>query len=282
MRISICVVATAMMLSCCTLEARGRAHPKTKQHAQSTWAIGVPRYVAGGIVGSTLGVGLPLTAVIMRDKQVWSYNDKLFRKVNMLSIFGSGLGHAIQGRWYRGHGWGFTFGGFYTYVALLSATEEEDNQAFTWTLFIGTKLGELISVWWPPHRSASPLRQIDIDEYVAGGFLGTVVGFGSGHLLQGRGIASAWPYALTQVAALAWASVDSKCEIHCGMIDDSVPGIMLFVISKLIETISVWGISAIDYKIVSPRADPHAPKLALIPLLHERQPKLALQLTVAL
>lgn len=281
MRTIICSVAIVLLAH--TLEARDRAHLKTRQHDESEWSIGVPRYVVGGIVGSTLGVALPLTALISTAVGKES--------PLVLSVLGSGFGHAIQGRWYHGHGWGFTMGGLYTFVALLAAIGEENNRAFAWTLFIGTKLGELISVWWPPRLSARAVARQEITTagYVGGGLLGTVVGFGSGHLVQGRGIAG-WPYTLTQVAALALASVDDKCrtdskgkKTSCGMIDaPAVAGIVLFVISKLMETISVWDLSARDYKIVSPRADPHTPKLALIPLPYAGQPKLALQLTLAL
>lgn len=175
MRAIICGIA--MVLLAHPLEARDRAHLKTKQHDESEWSIGIPRYVIGGIVGSTLGVALPLITVTVLPK--WRYGG--------LAVLGSGFGHAIQGRWWDGPGWGFTMGNMFTLAALSAAIEQEDNRAFAWTLFIGTKLGELITVWLPPRQSARAVahQEMTTAKYVQGGLLGTVVGFGSGHLVQG-------------------------------------------------------------------------------------------------
>ena len=260
----------AMTLSCWQLEARD--DPK-QSHDRQEWEIGVPRYVAGGVVGSTLGVGLPIARIIMlatvgyqRSKFSWS-------------VLGSGLGHAIQGRWWDGPGWGLTMGGYYTYLAL-AATVEENSRALAWTLFLGTKLAELITVWLPPYRSTPVPKELDTSRYVAGGVLGTVYGFGIGHLVQGRGIASAWPYTLTQVTALSLFFTERKCRIRCGMIDfNKVAGFMLMAVSKLMETISLWGISAINYQLIS-TTDKSSPKFTLIPLFYNRQ--LSLRLTMTL
>lgn len=297
MRTLICSVAIVLLTQ--AVEARDRAHLKTKQHEPSEWSIGIPRYVVGGIVGSTLGVALPLTALIIRE---YGRGSELG-----WSVLGSGFGHAIQGRWRDGPGWGFTVGGLYTFAALLEAIAEEDKRTFAWTLFIGTKLGELITVWLPPRQSALASQEITTARFIGGGLLGTFVGFGSGHLLQGRGIAAAWPYTLTQVAALTLASVEDKCrrerrearedtntrrrqrdeaqktwKYHCGMTDSqALAGLLLFSISKLMEIISLWLPSAREYKIVS--ADKlSTPKFAVFPLYHNAQPKLVVQLTTAL
>ena len=269
------VLVVTMIHSCCQLEARGV--PRSKKNRQQ-WSIGIPRYVIGGVIGSTLGVGFPLAHMIMvadGGKNDFSW-----------ALLGSGIGHAVQGRWWDGHGFGFTMGGFYTYAALSGAEGENDNRPFTWTMFLGTKLAELITVWSPPYRSALAPKKMDESRYVAGGTLGTIFGFGSGHLIQGRGIAGAWPYALTQISALSMFYTEEQCRRtkygHCGMIDGSaVMGILFYGLSKIIEIASLWGPSAKNYQIVS-TTDNSSPKLTLIPLFHRQQPKLALRLTVAL
>ena len=235
-----------MVHSCCQLEARDRPRSKKSQNRQQ-WSIGVPRYVAGGIIGSTLGLG---------------------------------LGHSIQGRWWDGHGWGFTMGGLF--ALLLWTGAEKENKPFPLALLLGTKLGETISVWFPPYRSALAPRKIDESRYVVGGMLGTALGFGSGHLIQGRGVAGAWPYTLTQVAALVSAFAEChSCKRHGGFSVRPLFDLMLYVVSRAIEIASLWGPSAKNYQIVS-TTDNFSPKLTLIPLFHRQQPKLALRLTVAL
>ena len=272
MRAIICSVA--MVLLAHPLEASDRAHLKTKQHQPSEWTIGIPRYVIGGIVGSTLGVALPLAAVTILSKS--SYGG--------FGLFGSGFGHAIQGRWWDEQGWGFTMGSLYTLIALAVAEDEKDNRTFAWTLFIGTKLGELVTVWLPPRQSARARQEITTARYVFGGLLGTVIGFGSGHLMQGRGIAGAWPYTLTQVAALSAAFVEEK-KHEDGSFSFTPPvliGGVFWGISKIMEIISVWTPSVREYKIVSPADKPSAPKFAVFPLYHNARPKLVVQLTTAL
>ncbi len=230
--------------------ASGTPAPKESlpQREHNEWAIGVPRYAVGGVVGSLLGFG---------------------------------LGHMIQGRWWDGHGWGFTMGGLFTYLNWEAA--EEQNKTFPLLLFLGTKLGETIDVWMPPLRSDYfPDRQtMTTSRYVTGGILGTIIGFGSGHLVQGRGVA-AWPYALTQVSALATVVAECHSCKEDGSFDPVTPlfGLMMYTLSRVLETISVWWPGARNYEIVS-RA-PSPPKLAIVPLLYSDNPKLALQLTVAL
>lgn len=266
------VLIMAMAHSCCQLEARDRPPSKKRGPDRKPWSIGVPRYVVGGVIGSTLGVGLPLTSIIIHREEV----------VPWPLLCGSGIGHAIQGRWWDGPGWGFTMGGFYTSIALSIAEGEKDNRPFTWTMFLGTKLAELITLWLPPYHSTPTPKEMPIPKYLVGAILGTVFGFGSGHLAQGRGIAEAWPYTLTQISALSMFATERHCSsYHCGMIDGpKLMGMVFYIMSKVIEIASVWGPSARDYHIVS--ADKPSPKLALIPLLDKQQPKLALQLTMAL
>ena len=273
----ICVSVVTMVHSCYQLEARGVPRSKKSQNRQP-WSISTTRYAIGGVIGSTLGVGLPLANMIMVADGGSNY-------FSWASLAG-GIGHAVQGRWWDGHGFGFTMGGLYTYMALAVAEGENDNQPFTWTMFLGTKLAELITVWFPPYQLSLAPKKIDEARYVAGGTLGTVFGFGSGHLIQGRGIASAWPYALTQISALSMFYIEEQCRrtgrIHCGMFDlSAVMGIFFYGLSKIIEIASLWGPSAKNYRIVSTN-DNSFPKLALIPLFHGQQPKLALRLTVAL
>jgi len=268
-----CICSIAIVLLAHTLEARDRAHLKTKQHDESEWSIGIPRYVVGGIVGSTLGVALPLITVTVLPK--WRYGG--------LAVFGSGFGHAIQGRWWDGPGWGFTLGSLYTLAALGIAESMEDKRAFAWTLLIGTKLGELVTVWLPPRQSARARQEITTARFVGGGLLGTFVGFGSGHLVQGRGIAAAWPYTLTQVAALSIVFVECRpCKKSGSFSLHPLSGFFLYGISKLMEIISVWTPSAREYKIVSAADKLSTPKFAVFPLYHDAQTKLVVQLTTAL
>ena len=236
MRTSICI----MILTVICFEAKARDRIQSKKTTKP-WSIGVTRYVAGGIIGSTLGFG---------------------------------LGHSIQGRWWDGHGWSFTMGGLFAFC-LWTVAEREDVSTFPLALWLGTKLGETISVWFPPYRSALAPKKITTSKYISGGVLGTVVGFGSGHLMQGRGIASALPYTLTQVVALSMAFV--VCH---GCKATKQAGLILYAISKTVETISLWGPGIKDYKIVS-ATDKPSPRFTLMPLFHTKQPKLALRFTMA-
>ena len=237
----ICLLVVALAHSCCQLEARDRPRSKKSQNRQQ-WSIGVPRYIAGGIIGSTLGFG---------------------------------LGHSIQGRWWDGHGWSFTMGGLFAFFLWVNTERQNVSLAFPLTLVIATKLGETISVWLPPNRPSLAPKKITTSRYIYGGMLGTIFGFGSGHLIQGRGIASALPYTLTQVAALSTAFV----VCHGCKRTQKWSILTLYAISRAIETISLWGPGIKDYKIVS-TTDNSSPKLTLIPLFHRQQPKLALQFTM--
>ena len=242
MKTSICIIVLAAI--CFEAKARDRVQTnKRKLQNRSTWSIGIPRYVAGGIIGSTLGLG---------------------------------LGHSIQGRWWDGHGWCFTMGGLFTFFLLAEPKRDRVSLKFPWALFIGTKLTEAISVWTPPRRSVPFPKKITTSRYVSGGALGTIVGFGSGHLMQGRGIASALPYTLTQVIALSNAFVVcNDCK------RTQMSSLILYAISKAIEIISLWGPAIRDYKIVSTTDQP-SPSLTIVPLLHAKYPKLALRLTMTI
>ena len=68
--LALCIYSSVLL----TNTARARAE-------NSAGKISVPRYVAGGILGTTIGLG---------------------------------FGHSIQGRWYRDYGWVFTAGGLIT------------------------------------------------------------------------------------------------------------------------------------------------------------------------
>ena len=180
------VMAMCVLLASTSASGQSARTKKTTQDNK----IGPLRYVAGGLLGTTIG-------------------------------FGSG--HAIQGRWWSDYGWVFTVASIITgfqagfrggscgvgikeapvmhmwlnpdYDECVARTEQLRKP---WrNAFWITKGIETISVWWPRNVSFSPTRTrtqqvdsnlIDISEedYVLGGLLGTFIGFGIGHAAQGR------------------------------------------------------------------------------------------------
>ena len=212
-----------------------------------------------------------------------------------LSVFpGFGVGHAVQGRWFKDYGWLFTAGELTTLIAANqydddcyeyrrmdgsssydSCREREKKnsniQGYWIAAFAAFKLAEIISAWWPSRLATlqgSQERDADMfaisrDRYIAGGFLGTFVGFGVGHAVQGRwwSEGKGWIYTLTQLpifpAIIAHTAALDKCEQRADEKEkeggrwncDSpssetfvvVSGIM-FAISRIIEIFDVWDI----------------------------------------
>ena len=239
---------------------------KSKPTADKTEGISPFRYVAGGI----------------------------------LSILpGFGLGHAIQGRWFNDYGWVFTVG---QTIALVGAdmnnpdmnnptsctvstthsvesceTEESKRkrkiQPYWITAFALLKLGEVIHAWWPSKLTSLQRGQTINDatviprhHYLWGGALGTTVGFGLGHAVQGRWWQQGrgWIYTLTQLpifSAIYSQIVVTNCEERarekererkhegeswgCPLpISEDIEVLLVatFIISKIFEVFSVWDI----------------------------------------
>ena len=221
-----------------------------------------------------------------------------------LSIFpGFGAGHAVQGRWWRDYGWVFTAGQAITFAGIneydsricFSSSDQDDYddcqaendrklnvQSYWITAFALLKIGEVIHAWWPsklaplqrrainPHAIAIPRHR-----YLWGGVLGTTVGFGSGHAVQGRWWRQGygWAYTLTQLpilASLYGESARDDCERrarekeqearHRGENwgcdnpiggDLSVSLIAMYFISKVIEIFNVWDIDYATHRVAS-------------------------------
>ncbi len=218
--------------------------------------IGIGRYVAGGVVGTALGLG---------------------------------IGHAIQGRYWRDYGWAFTVGT----IALVLSEEscdrhynEQDAEEVlrhkncqadrtrewrrTLPTFLGLKAVEAIAVWWPrnvnfgtpPHPSL-PSNPIPVSKqrYLWGGVLGTVVGFGAGHAVQGRWLREGWKYSAWQagVASLFAYSLFDEYFPDTGL------WALLLVGSKIAEISDVWDQNPSIYRVVG--GAQQSPSLVFTPLL---------------
>ena len=232
------------------------------------------RYVAGGILGTTLGFG---------------------------------AGHTIQGRWWEDYGWVFTTASIITVLGGLSGgscgmsgvqvydpppqlrlLEDYDScmvakkqRQKKWVIgFFVTKAIETVSVWWPHNVSFAPvsdkqkpprdgLTEITTSDYVLGGLAGTVLGFGIGHAVQGRWRQDGKWYTFTQLAGLVGGPVLG--------LEGILLGLAVFSISKIVEVVSVWGPSTEHYRVVAVK-----PKLpfSILPLLSNDQ--VGLQLVVSL
>lgn len=254
--------------------------------------IGTARYVIGGILGTTLGLG---------------------------------IGHAVQGRWRNDYGWAFTLGPIATLLGYMLGGNcgvpggDEERQLFPnenydecvarrkrreqpWIIgFWLVRAAEIVSVWWPRNLSftssdltpAAPnLTDISEKDYALGGILGTIIGFGSGHAVQGRWRQDGQIYTYTQLAGLAATAYSLFCSFRSSSgprrIDEpprrSYPlcdsflimmglGGATLLISRIAEVASVWGPSVFRYRVVTARAKL---PLSVVPLLNSRQAGLQL------
>ena len=286
-------LVTALCVYLASVAASGQSARTNKQKDIQDNKISPFRYIAGGVVGTTIGFG---------------------------------TGHAIQGRWRSDYGWVFTVASI---VAGFQAAFRGDNCGVpggdtvdkrpvmhVWenpnydecvarnkrlrkpwaNAFLITKGIETISVWWPRNVSFSSTRNrtqlsdsnlIDIreEDYVLGGVLGTFVGFGLGHAVQGRWQHKGKYYTYTQLAGLGLTVLGSSCQGSSdygeGICHDPewmlLLGIPLFLISRIVEIFSVWGPDTSHYRVVSAR--PQLP-FSIMPLLNTKQA--GLQLTVSL
>ena len=209
----------------------------------------------------------------------------------MLSLIpGFGIGHAVQGRWSDGYGWLFTVGegltllgaGLSIMMTGIFCVDDDDSQGGCsdpktdkWlTAFLVLKLGEAVSAWYPPklmdirdRRTRRNLKIIPHSRYITGGTLGTVVGFGVGHAVQGRWWhESGWAYTLTQLPAvpaiIAKRKIEKckaqvvfekhawKCNSYYMNDNTAILLITMYVISRIIEVISIWDINHSLYRVV--------------------------------
>ena len=265
--------------------------------------IGVGRYIAGGVVGTTLGLG---------------------------------IGHAIQGRYWRDYGWAFTAGGVITFLGAATAggghhhppqcvdphstqckedsdSKEEENLS-NWAIsFFLVKAAETVAVWWPRnvnfetidaknHAADSSLIPISQTKYLQGGLLGTIVGFGTGHAVQGRWRREGWQHTAWQTGAAALTTYGWFCRNFSAAGPDELPepgkppkakpdypgcsmfpvmmlvGIPLWAVFKIVEIASVWGPSPDYYRIVTTKNP--SPSLAIMPLLNTKQAGVQLVLRI--
>lgn len=216
-----------------------------------------------------------------------------------LSVFpGFGLGHMVQGRWLHDYGWVFTAGQTLALVGAAqydgntctittskstTSCESEDSkrkrkiQPYWIAAFALLKLGEVVHAWWP--SKLAPLQQgqtinnatvIPRHRYLWGGALGTTVGFGLGHAVQGRWWQQGhgWAYTLTQlsvVPAIYAIMEQNKCEERArakerkrrhegeswgcsNHTNEEIAGLLIatYVVSRIFEIFSVWDI---DYNL---------------------------------
>jgi hypothetical protein len=81
----------------------------------------------------------------------------------------------------------------------------------------------------------------DTREIVAGGLLGTVIGFGSGHAVQSRYRSTGWIYTVGEAGALGLIGGAAACSGSLGCVYSlALSGSALFIGFRLAETIDVW------------------------------------------
>ena len=177
-----------------------------------------------------------------------------------------GFGHKIQARWWHGSGWGFTLSEMYALFAL--EADSQSGKRVALSAFLALKLAEAISVW----VSASPPRPRPITQtrYVAGGVVGMTLGFGSGHLIQGRWWRGGWPYAVSQALSIYMMAAPCKsCKDTGAFSTLPLAGFMLLLVSKVLETISIWATLPQEYRVTAAEMGT-APTVTLAPIVQGR------------
>ena len=236
-----------------------------------------------------------------------------------LSILpGFGLGHMVQGRWFNDYGWVFTTGQAIAIVNGMKNSgghcvdlsqdghyrdhspcgERNKKSEYWFYAFLLFKLGEITHAWWP--SQLAPLQQrrtnhaaavIPRHRYLWGGALGTTVGFGLGHAVQGRWWTRGrgWAYTLTQlpiIAAIYSMAAQDSCEGRArakererrhkeeswgcpNPIGEDTAGLLIatFVISKIVEIFNVWDIDYNQHRVAD--TDKHN-SLLLLPYADNR------------
>ena len=136
-------------------------------------------------------------------------------------------------------------------------------------------------------RVDSNLIDIREENYLVAGVLGTFIGFGIGHAVQGRWQHKGKYYTYTQLAGFGLALLGGRycsggsrrygegiCHNPEWMYMLDIP---LFLISRIVEMFSVWGPDASYYRVVESRSQL---PFSITPLLNTEQA--GLQLTVSL
>ena len=220
---------------------------------------------------------------------------------------GFGLGHVVQGRWLNDYGWVFTAGQVVSLMGIANSLEscistatvyhgtpppptyrsdpdhcDSDKQKRKKVLgisssiaFVAFKIGEVAHALWPARLA--PLQRgktvnpdaipIPRQHYLWGAALGTAVGFGLGHAVQGRWWTQGrgWAYTLTQLpvfVALYSLMEYDKCEERAYKkseeeegrwgcpepLGEGTAGVLLamYVVSRIVEIFNVWDI---DYNL---------------------------------
>ena len=290
----------------------------TLADSADTGRIGVGRYVTGGVVGTTLGFGIGHS---IQDRY-WSDYGWAFTASGVLtslnvmlsiSLFPKHTPHCAP------------VDDDTESLAECEADREkamreqsaedsrEMNRALMW--WLGFKVVEAVVVWWPrnvnfegvyakQHEVDSRFIPISKTKYLQGGLLGTLVGFGTGHAVQGRWQRDGWQHTAWQAGAAALATYGWFCKNHSSAGPDDAPdpdsntepkpkasypacdgypimmlvGIPLFVALKIVEIASVWEPSPDLYRIVSDNNQ--QPMFTVAPLLNINQAGVQLVLRI--
>ena len=275
--------------------------------SEDTGRIGVGRYVTGGVVGTTLGFGIGHGI----QERYWSDYGWAFTvggvltSLNVLfsvSLFPKHTASCVPVE-------GETESLAKCEADREKAMEEQSaedshemNRALMW--WLGFKVAEVVAVWWPRnvdfdgiyakrHEMDSRFIPISKTKYLQGGLLGTLVGFGTGHAVQGRWRRDGWQHTAWQAGAAALASYGWFCKNYTAAGPDDVPergsntdpkpsypacdeyfsmmlvGIPLFVALKIVEIASVWDPSPDLYRVVSDNTQP--PMFTVAPLISINQ-----------
>ena len=281
----------------------------TLADSADTGRIGVGRYVTGGVVGTTLGFGIGHG---IQDRY-WSDYGWAFTVGGVLTLFNAMF---AGGGPFRSPAPFCMEDDDKERLAECEANKEkamreqsaEDsrktNRALIW--WLGFKAIETVAVWWPRnvnfegiyakrHEMDSRFIPISKTKYLQGGLLGTLVGFGTGHAMQGRWQRDGWQHTAWQVGAAALATYGWFCKNYTAAGPDTPPdpnsntepkpkpsypacddyfsmmlvGIPLFVALKIVEIASVWDPSPDLYRVVSDNNQP--PMFTVAPLISINQ-----------
>jgi hypothetical protein len=81
----------------------------------------------------------------------------------------------------------------------------------------------------------------DTREIVAGGLLGTVIGFGSGHAIQSRYRRTGWIYTVGEIGSVGLTASAAACNGSWGCVYGlALSGVTIFIGFRIAETIDVW------------------------------------------
>ena len=286
-----------------------------------TGRIGIGRYVTGGVVGTTLGFGIGHGiqdrywsdygwAFTVVSPFMWLYamfaggGPFSHRHISDCHIEGDDKERLVECEENRER-------------AKREQSAEDSrktNRALIWLL--GFKALETVAVWMPRnvnfegiyakrHEVDSRFIRISRSKYLQGGLLGTLVGFGTGHAVQGRWQRDGWQHTAWQAGAAAFASYGLFCYGYSSAGPDKLPpdpgsntdpkskldyplcrnyllmmsvGIPLFAVLRIIEIASVWEPSPDLYRVISDNNQ--LPTFTVAPLLNHKQAGVQLVLRI--